>query len=265
MGSELVRVCLEETEGTVRVLDNNEFNMQRLKERFGWKKRVRYLLGDVRDLPRVQRAIEDVDVVFHVAALKHVWVGESNPMEILKTNVIGTQNVIDAVLDEYDVQVMVNVSSDKAVSPSNFYGQSKAMGEGLTLNAERVKGDRQTVFTVFRPGNFFDSKGSVIDIWKRQKQNGEAITLTKGGMRRYFIGIGRAAQLCYETACLAEGGDIFIPTMKEYSMTELAELYAGDITFQDPEPGEKLVEELWTAEEATRLEDLGDLLRVKPR
>lgn len=209
--------------------------------------------------------MEGVDAVYNLAALKHVWYGEYNPMEVLKTNVIGTNNVIEAVLDERTVQVMVFCSSDKAVNPTTFYGQSKAMGEGLTLNAENMKGDRPTAFTVYRPGNFFMSAGNVIEKWLRQLKNGSPVTLTKGDMRRYFIGVGRAAELLYEVSLRAEGGDVWIPRMSEYSMEELAKLFGGEIQEIPATQGEKGREELWSQEEAKRLEDLGDLLRVKQR
>ena len=263
MGTELCRYLLAETEATIRVYDSSEYNMHRLATRYGKNGRMRYLLGDVRDYDRLSRAMEDVDVVLHLAALKHVYLGQYNPMEVLKTNVLGTQNVIDCVLDEYDVGVMVYVSSDKAVNPSNFYGQSKAIGEGLTLNAEKVKGDRVTRFTVFRPGNFFLSAGNVIEKWLDQAATGSAVTVTRGNMRRYYIGIGRAAELLWSVAEKAEGGDIWVPRMEEYRMMDLAQLIGGDIEMIDPTPGEKEKEELWSETEAQHLTEHGDLYRIR--
>ena len=262
MGTELCQHLLSHSDAIIRVYDNSEYNMHRLATRFGTNGRMRYLMGDVRDYARLSRAMEDVDVVIHTAALKHVYLGQINPMEVLKSNVVGTQNVIDCVLDEYDVDVMVYLSSDKAVNPSNFYGQSKAMGEGLTLNAEKVKGDRETRFTVFRPGNFFLSAGNVVEKWLDQHAHGDAITLTRGDMRRYYIGVGKAAELTYKVSQICEGGDVWIPKMAEYRMEDLAHLIGGEIEMIDPTPGEKEKEELWSEHESKYLVDRGDLYQI---
>lgn len=259
-------MLLEKTKTTIRVLDNSEENLHKLRNRFKEQnKRLRFLLGDVRDYDRLARAMEGVDAVYHLAASKHVWIGEFNPMEVKSINVDGTQNVIDATLDEKDIQVFMFTSSDKAVRATNFYGKTKAMCEDLVLNAEKVKGDRPTAFSVYRPGNFFMSSGNVITTWISQLEHKEAITLTNGNMRRYFIGVGKAAELLYEASLIAQGGDIFIPAMREYSIKELGELFGGEIELIDPIEGEKEAEELYTDAEAKRLEKHGDLLWVKPK
>jgi len=159
-------------------------------------------------------------------------------------------------------RIVFSGNSDKAVNPSNFYGQSKAMGEGLTLNAEKMKGDRETRFTVFRPGNFFLSAGNVVEKWLDQRRNGDPITLTRGDMRRYYIGVGKAAELTYKVSQICEGGDVWIPKMMEYRMEDLAHLIGGEIEMIDPTPGEKEKEELWSEHESKYLVDRGDLYQI---
>lgn len=251
----------------MRVLDNSEYGLYLLRERYASLpvgQRPRLLHGDICDAARVKRAIEGVDTVIHAAALKHVWLGEMNPMQTFRVNVEGTQNVVDAALDDGGVKTLVFVSSDKAVNPSNIYGTSKLMGEALILNAEHVKGDRPTAFSVYRCGNFYGSSGSVIEKWSRQAEAEEPLTLVRGDFKRYFVGIYEAAQLLIRSVGLAEGGDVFVPKMREYGMEEIARLLSGDIKWIEPGRGEKRREELWSELEAERLEDLGSLWRIRP-
>ena len=263
MGTELVRVLLQETEATVRILDNSEYAMHTIRERFiSQEKRLRFTFGDVRDLERLQMAVEDVDIVMHLAAMKHIWIGERNPQEIFATNVQGTQNVIKAVLDEYNVRVLMNVSTDKAVNASSFYGKSKAMAEELVLKANNMKGDRVTAFSVYRPMNFFMSRGNVVEKWLNQMVDGQPLTLIPG-MKRHFIGIGKAAELLYQASLRSLGGEIWIPKGKEYDVDELCTLFGGEIKTAQPTLGEKLTEELWTDVEAKFMRDEGDMWCIR--
>ena len=264
LGTELVRVLLEKTSATIRVLDNNEERMHLLFHRFRDQgDRLRDVLCDVRDYNRVAMAMENVDFVFHLAASKHVWIARSNPMEVKGINLDGTETVLRACWDEMDPEVFMYVSTDKAVHPSTFYGKSKAMAEYYTLNFNNIRGDRPTAYSVFRPGNFFLSSGNVIEQWIGAAHNGGEILLCRGDMKRYYIGVGQAAELLYTSSLIAKGGEIFIPKMKEYTMEELAGLFSGKVKFIDPRPGDKLREELYTEEEAQRLDDIGNLWRVR--
>ena len=264
LGSELVRILLQSSTAIVRVLDNSEGNLGRLRSRFiVQESRLRWFHKDIRDLYEIKRAVEGVDLVIHAAALKHIWLGQYNPKSVKSVNVDGTQNVIDACMDERNVQVCISVSTDKAVNPTSFYGQSKAMAEGLVLNANRMKGDRPTAFSVYRPCNFFLSSGNVVEKWRDQIEAGASITLTRGDMRRYYIGTGRAAELLLKAAMSAEGGDIWIPKAKEYSISELAELFGGEIQIVNGEEGEKRREELYTEEEVKFMRDEGDMWCIR--
>lgn len=263
LGTALVPILLENTDATVRVLDSSEENLNKLQGLYGKEGHLRLFLGDVRELPRLRRAMEDVNIVYHLAALKHVWMGEYNPEEVLLTNVQGTQNVINAVLDEKKVQTMLYVSSDKAVNPTNFYGRSKAMAEDLVLNANKMKGDRLTAFSVYRPGNFFYSSGSVIEKWIHQRAANDTLTVVPG-MRRYFMGLGKAAELLFECSLKAKGGEIWIPKCKEYSIEELAGLFSsGKAVEQQALRGDKQYEELYSEYEKQYLKDEGDMWIVR--
>jgi len=260
LGRELLKVLMKETEATLRVLDIDENGLNTLREQYGLK-RIRPLLGDINNPSRVRLALDGCDTVFHLAALKHLWLGEYNPTAVLDTNVMGTRNLLDASLEE-EVDRFITVSSDKAVNPSCFYGQTKAMGEALTLAYNNLKGDRPTKFSVYRPGNFFLSRGNVIERWLKQREAGQPLTVTRGEFTRYFIGTYQAAKMLYKASTLMRGGEVFIPRMKEYKIRELAELFSGHIQFIDPNPHEKTSEELFTKEEGRRIRDLGDLLVI---
>lgn len=263
LGTELVRVLLAETESTIRILDNSEYAMHTLRERFiDQEKRLRFTFGDVRDLERLRMAVEGCDAVYHLAAMKHIWIGERNPQEVYATNVQGTQNVIQACLDEYDVRVCMFCSTDKAVYPSSFYGKSKAMGEELVLKANNIKGDRITAFSVYRPMNFFMSRGNVVEKWMNQTVDGQPLTLVPG-MKRHFIGVGKAAELLHIASTRSLGGEIWVPKGKEYGVDELAELFGGEIKEVPPTLGEKLTEALWTDVEARFLRDEGEMWCIR--
>jgi len=255
---------------TVRVLDNNEYSLYRLREKFHDKygaketeKRLRLFPGDICKKDRCQSAVEGVDTVIHAAALKHVWLGEADPFSFTDVNIDGTKNMVRATLDEKTVRTFMFVSTDKAVSPTNIYGQTKRMGEGLVLNANHIKGDRPTAFSVYRCGNFYGSSGSVIEKWTSQLEDEAPLTLVRGDFRRFFIGIYDAARLCLEACRLAEGGDLFVPRMKEYGMEELATLMSGNIQWIEPGPSEKLREDLMTPEEQARALEFTEMWVVK--
>jgi len=274
IGSQIVSRLLELEPGVVRILDNNETGLFELEQRFG-SDVIRPLVGDVRDVKRLRRAVEGVDIVFHAAALKHVPLCEYNPFEAVKTNVNGTQNLIDASLDE-EVEKFILISTDKAVNPVNVMGATKLLAERLTTSANLYKGDRRTVFSVVRFGNVLNSRGSILQVLREQIKNGGPVTLTDEGMTRFVMSIENAVNLVLRAACLAEGGEVFIlkmpslriPDLIDVVVEELAPRYGYrpdeiEVRVIDKRCGEKLFEELMTLEEAERALETDEMYIIR--
>jgi UDP-N-acetylglucosamine 4,6-dehydratase len=222
--------------------------------------RVARLLGDVRDLERLRRAFAGVDIVIHCAAQKHVPSCEDNPMEAIKTNVMGAANVVDAALDA-GVQEVVFISTDKAVYPINLYGCSKAVAEKVILDANVYRGKRfKTKFSVMRYGNVLGSRGSIIPLFRALDACGKPIPITDERMTRFFIRLPEVAQFILDRIPEIESGEIFVPKMKGTRITEMARMICPDARQEivGIRPGEKLHECLISEEEARwKLEDRG--------
>ncbi|MEP0814997.1 MAG: polysaccharide biosynthesis protein [bacterium] len=261
IGREIVRRVLEYGPKVVRVFSRNEFNQFKMAEEFGSHKNVRYLLGDVRDYDRVMRACEGVDAIFHAAALKHVPTCEYNPFEAVKTNVVGTQNLIEAAI-LHNVERLVAISTDKAVSPTNTMGATKLLAERLVLAANQYKGQRRSAFSVVRFGNVLASRGSVIPFFIRQIRSGGPVTLTHPKMRRFFMSIPDAVNLVLTSAAETKGNEIFILKMPVVIIEDLiavlidvfAPKFGRKVSSIKVETigiraGERIQEELMTAEE----------------
>lgn len=189
--------------------------------------KLHWFVGDVRDLPRLRRAMFGVDVVIHAAALKRVEVGEYNPAEMVKTNVLGTMNVIDAAFDAPlgDFRVLrhiVYVSSDKACQPLNAYGASKLMGEKLILASNNVRGSAGPIFSAVRYGNVAGSTGSVIPTWKERQRRNEKIVMTDPQATRFWMRIDQAVDLVLSVAKMQEGGGLHVPRLPAYRLEDLA-------------------------------------------
>jgi UDP-N-acetylglucosamine 4,6-dehydratase len=226
--------------------------------------RVRYFVGDVRDLSRLRLALRGVDFVVHAAAMKHVDLCEYNPLEAIHTNITGTVNLTQAALDA-GVEKVVGVSTDKAVAPINLYGATKLCMEKLLTAANSYSGDLPTRFCAVRYGNVMGSKGSVIPLFLRQREQGR-ITITDTRMTRFWIEMGDAVELVLKALNLMRGGEIFIPKLQAATVTQVATTLAPGIP-QDVigiRPGEKLHECLMGPEECPHAKDLGDLLVVEP-
>src|SRR5262249_31468668 len=179
-------------------------------------------LGDIRDLYRLRRAMEGIDVVFHTAALKHVALGEYNPFEVVQTNLIGLQNVIQAALDN-NVERVIFTSSDKSVNPTNAMGASKLMGERLIAAAQEMRGAARTRFASVRFGNVIGSNGSVTTIFQRQNKEGGPVAPTDRRMARLVMGMDQAVRLVLRAAELAVGGELFVLKMPALRIADLAE------------------------------------------
>ncbi|MBA7616553.1 UDP-N-acetylglucosamine 4,6-dehydratase (inverting) [subsurface metagenome] len=261
IGSELVRKLLKLEPTVVRILDNNETSLFDLEQELQSEK-IRTFVGDVRDKERLKRAVEDVDIIFHAAALKHVPLCEYNPFEAVKTNVIGTQNLIDIALDE-EVEKVILISTDKVVNPMNVVGATKLLAERLTISANYYKGKRKIAFSCVRFGNVLDSRGSVVPLFKKQIKKGRLVTVTDPEMTRFVISIPKAVELILKAVEMAKGGEIFILKMPALRIVDLAEAMIEELAAKygykteeikikiiGKRSGEKLYEELMTEDEA---------------
>jgi FlaA1/EpsC-like NDP-sugar epimerase len=270
IGSEIVKKLLEFEPEAVRILDINETALFELEEDLKSSK-IRTFIGDVRDKDRLERAFEDVDIIFHAAALKHVPLCEFNPFDAVKTNVLGTQNVLDAALNT-NVGKVIMISTDKSVNPINVMGATKLLAERLTIAANYYGPNRRTVFSCVRFGNVLNSRGSVIPIFRKQISNGGPVTITDSEMSRFIMHIPDSVDLILMAGYMAVGEEIFILKMPAVNVVDLAEVMIDDLAPKygySPEDidieiigkrfGEKLFEELVTKDEAMYVEDKGNL------
>jgi UDP-N-acetylglucosamine 4,6-dehydratase/UDP-glucose 4-epimerase len=247
LGIALTKRLLQENVDTIRIFSRNENKQLEMDSKFH-DDRLRFLLGDVRDYNRLTRAFEDIDIVFHAAALKHVPIIEYNPFEAIKTNVIGSQNVIDACLEE-DVEKAICIGTDKAVSPLNTYGATKLLMEKLFITASNyLKKERhKTKFIALRYGNVLGSSGSVIPKFINQIKNNEKITITNSNMTRFSISIDEALDFILKATEIGKGSEIFVPKLRAYSLMDVKDALFDLLGKTDEQivgirPGEKLHE-----------------------
>ena len=221
LGKALTKKLLETNAKIIRIYSRNESKQVEMQDQFN-DPRLRFLVGDVRDLERLTKAMEDIDVVFHAAALKHVPIVEYNPFEAIKTNVLGSQNVIDACLKE-NVEVAVCIGTDKAVSPLNTYGSTKHLMEKLFITASNYINPirHKTKFLAVRYGNVLGSSNSVIPKFIEQIQSGKNLTITDPSMTRFTITMDQAVELILTAIKKGHGGEIFIPKLKSYKLDTL--------------------------------------------
>lgn len=261
IGKELVKNILKMDVKSLRVLDNNETGLFDLGHELKSDK-IRLLVGDIRDKERLKRAMEGVDIVFHAAALKHVPLCEYNPFDAVKTNILGTQNVLNVALDE-EVEKVIVISTDKAANPVNVMGATKLLAERLTLSANSYRGNRKTVFSCVRFGNVMASRGSVIPLFIEQIRAGGPVTVTDPDMTRFIMDIPKATDLILKAGEMAQYGEIFILKMPVIKIGDLADAMISFCTHRNGQnindieikitgarPGEKKYEELMTESEA---------------
>jgi UDP-N-acetylglucosamine 4,6-dehydratase/5-epimerase len=255
VGSALVRRLLKDGH-TVCAFDQSEdglFNLE--NELKDGSTRLRLFLGTVRDEDRLRRAMEGVKIVFHCAALKHVSLSEYNPFEAMQTNIVGTNNVIQAAIATGAERVILT-SSDKAVNPTSTMGATKLLGERLFIAANHFAGSHKTRFACVRFGNVLNSNGSVMQIFRRQIDSNLPLTITSKRMTRFFISMSQAVDLCLDVSVRMVGGEIFVKSMGSCDIISLAKAVSGSRPFKFIEighkPGEKLYEELVTENEAPR-------------
>lgn len=228
----------------IRVYSRDELKQHEMRMDFRDDKRLRFLVGDVRDGDRLRRAMEGVNFVVHAAALKQVPACEYNPFEAVKTNVHGAQNVIDAAIDT-GVKKVIALSTDKAVNPVNLYGATKLCSDKLFIQGNAYAGGKGTRFSCVRYGNVIGSRGSVIPVFLRQKATGR-ITITDKRMTRFWITLDQAVELVLKGFQHMEGGEIFVPKIPSMRITDLARAIAPKckVNYIGIRPGEKLHESL---------------------
>ena len=225
---------------------------------------LRYFIGDIRDLERLRRAFQGVDIVVHAAALKQVPVCEYNPFEAVKTNILGTQNVIDAALDA-SVKKVFALSTDKAVNPVNLYGATKAAAEKLVVQNNAYSGGRETRLSCVRYRNVVGSRSSIIPIFLRQRGNGK-LTVTDERMTRFWISLEDGVRFVIRCIEQMRGGEVFVPKIPSMAVKDLAMAISPDaeIVYTGIRPGEKLHEVLISDDEARNTIEMDDMFVVQP-
>lgn len=225
---------------------------------------IRYFIGDVRDTQRLRRAFNDVDLVIHAAALKQVPACEYNPFEAVLTNIIGTKNVIDAAID-CGVERAMAISTDKAVNPINLYGATKLCAEKMFVQANAYSGASGTKFSVCRYGNVIGSRGSVIPLFKKQREYGK-VTVTDPRMTRFLITLDQGVRFVINCTSKMHGGEIFVPKIPSAKIMDLTEAVAPgcDVDYIGIRSGEKLHEVLVSEDEARHALDLDDMYVILP-
>ena len=253
LGQELAKQILAQSPKKVIIYSRNECNQVVMRRKFD-DSRIRFFIGDVRDVNRLIMALKNVDYVIHSAALKGVDVCAYNPFEAIQTNIIGAQNVIDACI-ECNVEKVVAISSDKAANPVNLYGASKLCADKLFIASNAYSGKSGTKFSVVRFGNFENSNGSVLPYWRELVENGsESIPVTDPRMTRFHITIDNAAEFVLRVLRKSRAGEIWCPKMDTYSLLTLAKENYPDkeIKVIGKRPGEKLHEDMIVSDDADR-------------
>jgi UDP-N-acetylglucosamine 4,6-dehydratase len=225
---------------------------------------LRYFIGDVRDLPRLKRAMQGVDVVVHAAALKQVPTCEYNPMEAVKTNILGTSNVIDAAIDSR-VKKVIALSTDKAVTPANLYGATKLTAEKLVVASNAYAGDMQTRLSCVRYGNVVGSRGSVVPIFIQQRENGNKLTITDPRMTRFWLSLDQGVRFVISNIERMHGGEVFVPKIPSMKIIDLAQVIApgAEIETIGIRPGEKLHEMMISRDESRCTIELEEMYVVE--
>lgn len=263
-GHKFTEIVLEEEDPRkLIVFSRDELKQAKMRKRFD-DPRMRYFIGDVRDRPRLERAMDEVDTVIHAAALKRVPACEYNPMEAVKTNVHGAENIINAAIDA-DVDRVIALSTDKAVNPVNLYGATKLCAEKLFIQGNAYSGQGGTRFSCTRYGNVVGSRGSVIPIFLEQRRNG-TVTVTDERMTRFWITLEDGVRFVLDSLKTMHGGETFVPKIPSMSIMDLVEAIAPDceVEIMGIRPGEKLHEVLVSPDESWHTLEFADRFIVQP-
>lgn len=276
IGSKMVAELLKMNPKVIRVFSRDEYKQFVMQNSIEDHSRLRFLIGDVRDYDRVERAMQGIDIVFNLAAMKHVPACEYNPTEAIKTNVTGMENVIKAAAYN-EVECVLFTSSDKAISPINAYGATKLLAEKLVQTANYSKGSIKTKFVAVRFGNVMGSRGSVIPFFKDQIINKGVVTVTDVRMTRFMMTLEQAVNLTLRAAEKAIGGEVFVLKMPVILLQELVEVVIEETCKNEKldknkieirtiglRAGEKMYEELMTEEESQYAYEFEDMFAVTP-
>ncbi len=265
-GRKFVEVLLNEYNAKkIIILSRDEHKQYEMRQQFNDHPKLRFFLGDVRDLNRLYRAFEGVDIVVHAAALKQVPAAEYNPIEPVKTNILGGANVIDAAIDK-GVKRVVALSTDKAANPINLYGATKLVSDKLFVAANSYRGDRDIRFSVVRYGNVMGSRGSVLPLFEQMKETGK-LPITDRRMTRFWITLDQGVRFVLRCIDRMYGGEIFVPKIPSIKITDLAEAIAPGCELEEIgiRPGEKLHEVMIPEEDALHTVELDDCFIIKPQ
>jgi UDP-N-acetylglucosamine 4,6-dehydratase/5-epimerase len=276
IGSEIVRMLIKCQPKQIRVLDIRETELVDMQRELTTNQDINFFIGDVRDKERLNLAMKNVDIVFHTAALKHVPACEYNPFEAVKTNVGGTQNIIDTALSN-NVERVINISTDKVTNTINTMGATKLLAERLITSANNYKGTKKTIFSSVRFGNVLNSRGSIIELFRTQLKNRKPLTVTKPEMTRFIMSIPQAVNLVLKSAELAKGGEIFILKMPVFMLSDLVHVVVEELAPKygiesnkvkikeiGLRAGEKMYEDLMTEEEARSTIETNHYLIIQP-
>ena len=248
----------------IRIFSRGELKQQKMREQFNDNKKLRFFIGNVRDKDRLYRAMNNVDIVVHAAALKQVPTCEYNPIEAIKTNINGATNVIDAAIDN-NVEKVVALSTDKAVHPVNLYGATKLVAEKLFIQANSYTGERKTIISCVRYGNVIGSRGSIIPVFNEQKKKG-VVTITDERMTRFWITQKQAVRFIIDCIEKMKGGEVFIPKIPSMKVTDLIDVIAPSAKREaiGIRPGEKINEVLLIEEEARHSKEFDSYFVIEP-
>lgn len=279
IGKALIKKILSNNPSVIRIYSRDEFKLFNVQNEYintAEFNKLRFLIGDVRDYQRLERAMDEIDIVFNLAAMKHVHICEYNPEEAIKTNVMGMQNVIKAALKK-DVESVLFTSSDKAINPTNTYGATKMLAEKLVQAANFSKGSSRTKFIAVRFGNVMGSRGSVIPLFKKQIINEKIVTITDPKMNRFMMSLNQAIDLMLESCKISVGGELFVLKMPVVNLGDLSDVVVEEVCKKNKiresdisrkiigaRAGERNDEILMTKDEANFAKDLGNMYVVFP-
>lgn len=263
-GRALTRRLIESGARRIAIFSRDELKQLEMKNEFK-DDRLRFFLGDIRDTSRLDIALHNVDYVVHAAALKQVDTGEYNPMEFVKTNIVGSQNVIDACIRN-KVKKVVALSTDKASSPINLYGATKLTADKLFSAANNYSHAYGTTFSVVRYGNVMGSRGSVIPLFKQLAVEGKPFPITDTRMTRFWITLKQAVDFVLESFEIMQGGELYVPRIPSMRIMDLASAIKEDFKYKEVgiRPGEKLHEEMISSDDSRRTIELPNRYVVSP-
>lgn len=268
-GKTFVKTCLEKYKPKkIIIYSRDELKQSEMEKEFNKfnQNQLRYFIGDVRDLPRLKMAMHGVDIVVHAAALKHVPIAEYNPFEFIKTNIIGAQNIIEAVLDvNLKVSKIIALSTDKAAAPINLYGATKLASDKLFISANNIIGNRKIKFSVVRYGNVMGSRGSVLEYFKSCREK-KSLNITDPKMTRFNISIQEGVDFVLFALKQMWGGELFVPKIPAYKVTDLALATAPGVNHKiiGIRPGEKIYEEMITLTDSIRTAEFKNYYVIMP-